>query len=163
MDLIIIITIVGGVVGIIAGVVQVIQYFQGRKEKKVSSQSQKEEAKNVPELIPNNLPPRSEFVGREKEKALIHEALRSRSYLVSVDGIGGIGKSTLALEVVYECLTARRSSIPSNKIAKFDGFIWASARDRDVNIDSLLNIIAQTLDQPGVIQMPVGDKRIAVR
>lgn len=54
--------------------------------------------------IPHNLPPRSEFIGREEAKALVHEALRSRSYLISIDGIGGIGKTSLALEVAYECL-----------------------------------------------------------
>ncbi len=56
------------------------------------------------QLIPHNLPPRSEFIGREEIKARVHEALRSRSYLISIDGIGGIGKTSLALEVAYECL-----------------------------------------------------------
>ncbi len=33
--------------------------------------------------LPHNLPRRGEFVGREAYKARVHEALRSRSYLVS--------------------------------------------------------------------------------
>jgi tetratricopeptide (TPR) repeat protein len=37
----------------------------------------------TPRALPHNLPPRSEFIGRERDKALVHEALRSRSYLIS--------------------------------------------------------------------------------
>ncbi len=59
--------------------------------------------------IPHNLPHRSDFVGREKEKRQVHEALRSRSYLITIDGIGGIGKTCLALEVVRECLETSQS------------------------------------------------------
>jgi hypothetical protein len=59
--------------------------------------------------IPHNLPHRADFVGREKEKQQVHDALRSRSYLVAIDGIGGIGKTSLAREVVQECLSASQA------------------------------------------------------
>ena len=111
--------------------------------------------------IPHNLPPRSEFVGREKEKAQIHEALCSRSYLISIDGIGGIGKSSLALEVVYECLDAGRDKSGQN-VAIFDGFIWTTARDRDLSLNAMLDTIARTLDYPGIVQQPLEEKRHAV-
>lgn len=51
-----------------------------------------------------------EFVGREKELAQIFKLLRpnpiSRYHLIVIDGIGGIGKSALALEVAHRCLQA---------------------------------------------------------
>jgi tetratricopeptide (TPR) repeat protein len=112
--------------------------------------------------IPHNLPPRSGFVGREREKAQIHEALCSRSYLISIDGIGGIGKSSLALEVAYECLNARREK-SSQDIAIFDGFIWTTAKDRDLSLNALLDTIARTLDYPGIVQQPLEEKRHAAR
>jgi tetratricopeptide (TPR) repeat protein len=116
--------------------------------------------------IPHNLPPRSEFVGREAEKARIHEAFKSRSYLISIDGIGGIGKTSLALEVAYECLQASRGEGPTDDIAIFDGFIWTTAKDRDLDLDDLLNDIARTLEYPGILQKPAEEKQekwIAVR
>lgn len=253
--------------------------------------------------IPHNLPPRSEFIGREEAKALVHEALRSRSYLISIDGIGGIGKTSLALEMAYECLQvsryvkqlnqppsagapsfepevldlppqlndrlqrallrcgpfdsdvdlramfvdtrispwrdafpevrSRRSrvsvlidellhhytparenalvlflhvlrekaspgdachqdltmlteelaqhrniqnaapepsavgtslppSLDVNTIACFDGFIWTTAKDRDLTLETVLDAIARTLDYPGIVQKPLNEKRIEI-
>ncbi|HNT77620.1 MAG TPA: tetratricopeptide repeat protein [Anaerolineae bacterium] len=109
-----------------------------------------------------NLPSRSDFIGREDAKALVHEALRSRSYLISIDGIGGIGKSSLALEVAYECLNARKNGVTDVKIAIFEGFIWATAKDRDLSLNDLLDIVARTLDNPGIVQNPLEEKRFAV-
>ncbi len=117
----------------------------------------------TPHLLPHNLPPRSEFVGREAEKAQVHEALQSRSRLVSVDGIGGIGKTALALEVAHECLHASQGERLTEGVATFDGFIWTTAKDRDLASDDLFDTVARTLDYPGIAQKPVGEKRAAVR
>jgi len=164
MDIWAIIVGAGIIIGIIAGIVQVLDYLQKRRKK---SDEASEEAPRSPTLpmpqIPHNLPPRSEFIGREKEKARIHEALQSRSYLVSIDGIGGIGKTVLALEVAYECLRASRDEGPTDGIATFDGFIWTTAKDRDLTSNALLDAVARTLDYPGIAQQPVEEKRGAVR
>jgi len=106
--------------------------------------------------LPHNLPRRGEFVGRAVYKARVHEALRSRSYLVSIEGIGGIGKTSLALEVAYECLQ------PGESMAHFDGAIWASARDRSLNLDDVLDAVARTLDYPGIAQKSLEEKREGV-
>lgn len=115
-----------------------------------------QERKRVPH---DNLPPRREFIGREAEKAQVHEALRSRSRLVCIDGIGGIGKTALALEVAYECLSTSRGDEPTDGIATFDGFIWATAKDRDLDLGDLLNAVARTLEYPGIVQMPAAEKK----
>jgi LuxR family glucitol operon transcriptional activator len=160
-------TIIGGlalIIGIIAGIVQVLDYLQKRREKS-GEHGEKPQLPLPPPAsqIPHNLPPRSEFIGREAEKARVHEALRSRSYLVSIDGIGGIGKTVLALEVAHECLRASRGEGPADGIATFDGFIWTTAKDRELTLNALLDAIARTLDYPGIAQQPLEEKQIAVR
>lgn len=113
--------------------------------------------------IPHNLPPRSEFVGRGTEKAQVHAALCSRSYLIEINGIGGIGKTSLALEVAYDCLRASRDEKPSDGLATFEGFIWTTARDRDLSLNAMLDTIARTLEYPGIVQQPAEEKRMAIR
>ena len=160
-------TTIGGlalIVGIIAGVVQVLDYLQKRREKPDEPGEEFQPPLPPPAPpIPHNLPPRSEFIGQVAEKARVHEALRSRSYLVGIDGIGGIGKTVLALEVAHECLRASRSESPMDGIATFDGFIWTTAKDRDLTLNALLDAIARTLDYPGIAQQPVEEKQTAVR
>jgi tetratricopeptide (TPR) repeat protein len=155
---------IGVIVGIIAGIVQVLDYLQKRHEKPDEPGEEDQPPSPLPTpQIPHNLPPRSEFIGRETEKARVHEALLSRSYLVSIDGIGGIGKTVLALEVAHECLRASRGEGPTDGIAAFEGFIWTTAKDRDLTLNGLLDAIARTLDYPGIAQQPVEEKQITVR
>lgn len=86
-----------------------------------------------PSAVLHNLPHRSDFVGREKEKRQVHEALRSRSYLITIDGIGGIGKTCLALEVVQECLIASQAASNStafNPPSKMDSSRGSSLEEK---------------------------------
>jgi tetratricopeptide (TPR) repeat protein len=113
--------------------------------------------------IPHNLPRPSEFVGREAEKAQVHEALKSRSYLISIDGIGGIGKSSLALEVAYECLQTSQDQTMEHGQSAFDGFVWVTAKDEGLALNDILDLIARTLDYPGIAQQPTEEKVAAIR
>jgi len=155
---------VGVIVGIVAGVVQVLDYLQERRRKR--EEAAQEGLPSVlpprPE-IPHNLPSRREFIGREAEKARVHEALCSRYPLTSIDGIGGIGKTVLALEVAHECLHANRGNGPTDDIATFDGLVWTTAKDRDLTLNALLDVVARTLEYPGIAQQPLAEKRDAVR
>jgi tetratricopeptide (TPR) repeat protein len=159
-----VIGILAAVAGIVAAVVQVREYLEKRR-KKPDGSAQEARPLALPSApqIPHNLPPRREFVGREAEKARVHEALRSRYPLTSIDGIGGIGKTVLALEVVHECLRASKSGDSADDMATFDGFIWTTAKDRDLTLNALLDAVARTLDYPGIAQQPVEEKRDAVR
>ncbi|MBN1139586.1 MAG: hypothetical protein JXM73_23620 [Anaerolineae bacterium] len=115
--------------------------------------------------IPHNLPPRRSFIGRDEEKRLVHQALRpdARPNLVSIDGIGGIGKTALALEVAYECLQASVNEPQAEEIATFDGFIWTTVRDRELGLKAVFDSIARTLDYLGILQLSVEEKQFAVR
>ncbi len=126
-----------------------------------SEEEQLLEAINEP-IIPNNLPARDVFVGRDDEKARAHEALLSRSCLVSIDGIGGIGKTALALEVAHECLLASERKQPTNDITTFDGFVWATAKDRNLTLNDLFDAISFTLEHPGIAKKPMEEKQMTL-
>lgn len=79
----------------------------------------------------HNLPQKDyeNFVGRQKELGKIHETLlpypRSRYHVLTIDGIGGIGKSALALEVANHYLR-NADTLPAEE--RFDAIIWVSAK-----------------------------------
>jgi len=81
-----------------------------------------------------------EFIGREKELSNIIELLHpDRNRIIAIYGIGGVGKTALAMEAAYRCLEAREIrekrlnpeninyQIPSN-MPEFDVFIFISAK-----------------------------------
>jgi len=88
------------------------------------------EPSKQPQVL-ENLPNRDygRFVGREEELAQIRRILRpyphSQEHLVTIDGVGGIGKSALALEVAY-CYTDKCGNLPEEE--RFQAIVWTSAR-----------------------------------
>src|SRR5207302_753360 len=69
----------------------------------------------------DNLPPqRGEFLGREKEKERVLNSLRSRSYLISIEGLGGVGKTTLAIVVARSCLVGPQAVLDP----PFEYVVW---------------------------------------
>lgn len=67
------------------------------------------------------------FVGRENELKQIRRLLlpESRHFVVTIDGIGGIGKTALALEVAHSFLR-HYHHMPEEK--RFEAIIWTSAK-----------------------------------
>lgn len=67
-------------------------------------------ARSVARATPHNLPPKQLFVGRRDELKLVDEALardgRSSIAQAAVWGLGGVGKSALALKYAYDALGA---------------------------------------------------------
>jgi AAA-like domain/NB-ARC domain/TIR domain len=74
-------------------------------------------------------PDYGKFIGREEEKAKIIEKLRpypdSVHSVITIDGIGGIGKSALVLEVSLSFLRNYESLSPEKR---FEAIIWTSAK-----------------------------------
>ncbi|WP_392476366.1 AAA family ATPase [Nostoc sp. C110] len=79
----------------------------------------------------HNLPAPScnTFVGREEEIARLLELLSPlhSAHLVSVDGIGGVGKTTLVLEAAYRCLHASNNEAFLG-VPTFNTIIFTSAK-----------------------------------
>jgi hypothetical protein len=113
--------------------------------------------------LPNTLPRRAAFFGREAEieKVLGAIGIDERGWGVVIDGIGGIGKTALAIEAAYR---AKEKGI-------FDAFVFITAKKnilgvdgiRDLEpaiatIDSFINETARIINQPGIAYL-VGDEK----
>lgn len=117
--------------------------------------------------IPNNLPRRQAFFGRTKEMDTVMRALgpADRTWGVLVDGIGGIGKSAIAIEAAHL----------SQEKNLFDAFVFVTAKTnilepsgiKELNppartLDEFLNETARVLGQSGIAKLPGDEKRSAL-
>jgi transcriptional regulator with XRE-family HTH domain len=90
--------------------------------------------KNILDNLPNL--PYKTFIGRKEKLAELLEVLSNEhsAHLVVIEGIGGAGKTTLALEAARQCLEASKSSQPSvsiltgKPIPTFEAIIFVSAQ-----------------------------------
>lgn len=115
-------------------------------------------------LLPrHNLPPRDyeQFVGRQTELQQIQKLLlKSRVYIVVIDGVGGVGKSALALESAY-IFCDHYDTLPNNE--RFEVIIWLSAKQSYLTsngihqqtptlrtIRDLCVVIARVFNEPAV-------------
>jgi MinD-like ATPase involved in chromosome partitioning or flagellar assembly len=116
---------------------------------------------------PNNLPRRAPFYGRDQELGAALRALspEDRTWGVLLDGIGGIGKTALAVEAAYRC----------KERGLFDAFIFIAAKQNILatsgihelrpaarTLEEFLNETARVLDEPGIAQLADDDKRRAL-
>jgi predicted ATPase/class 3 adenylate cyclase len=93
------------------------------------------------EAYPGNLPGQlTSFVGREEELAAIAEMLE-RSRLVTITGVGGVGKTRLALQVAAEVLP------------RFGDGAWVCELAAAGDAETMVEVVAATLGvspRPGV-------------
>jgi tetratricopeptide (TPR) repeat protein len=117
--------------------------------------------------IPNNLPRRQAFFGRVKEMETVMRALSpaDRTWGVLVDGIGGIGKSAIAIEAAYRV----------QEEILFDAFVFVTAKTNILEptgikelkspartLDEFLNETSRILGQPGITKLTGEEKRRAL-
>ena len=154
MDFIAIAGAIAVFIGIIAGIVQVLDYIQKQREKKLALRET--EVKKPPtqpsRLSPYHLPRSLSLVGREKDIESIQQALKSSAALVVIEGLGGIGKTALAAAVANQLWEA----------GEFDQVIWVSAKGRSVNLPTLLDEIAIAIDYPYISQLPLHRKTLEI-
>jgi tetratricopeptide (TPR) repeat protein len=117
--------------------------------------------------IPDTLPRPAPFFGRKGEIEKVMRAIspEDRSWGIIIDGIGGIGKTALAVEVAHLC---KQQSL-------FDGFLFVSAKRNRLDpkgiqemnpaaetLDGFLNETALALGHPGIAQLTGSTKRRAL-
>lgn len=110
------------------------------------------------------------FVGRRDEinrlRKLLHP--QDRIWTIVIDGVGGIGKSALALEVAHRYLT-EFEALPEEE--RFEAIIWTSAKSTILTadgivsrlqatrtIDDIYKAIANCLEEDDIIRAPYEDQ-----
>ncbi|WP_138498623.1 tetratricopeptide repeat protein [Nostoc sp. PA-18-2419] len=128
--------------------------------------------------IPHNLPAPTftEFIGREAEMKKLLERLSPEhgAHMITVHGIGGVGKTALVLAAAYLCLKASNGNL--SNAPRFDAIIFTSAKQQELIPDSILqrqqgqrNLrdifreIANALEDPTIIQFPPNDQFDLIR
>lgn len=122
-------------------------------------------APNTPNRV--SIPRRAAFFGRAKEMHVVMRALNpsDRTWGVLVDGIGGIGKTAVAVEAAYRAQEA----------GMFDAFVFITAKQNILKptgiqeqtpaaraLDDFLNETARVLWQPGIPRLAGDEKRRAL-
>jgi hypothetical protein len=128
--------------------------------------------------IYSNIPERGKcsFVGRELEIQQLLEKISSSQHIHNIHGMGGIGKTSLAIEIAHQCLEARKGTTPTPNIPYFDAFLFFSFRKNsypdyntfvipeiapEYRVESLSDIhriIAGKLKNEGLIILPTEDR-----
>ena len=109
---------------------EAIQRYTKQIESLTSSSKEREKTG-----VLTSLPRRPYFVGREEELKTIFQSLQpnSRTFIIGIEGIGGVGKSALAIEVSHRCV--------ENEL--FESVIWISSKESILTLHGIEPIIPE--------------------
>ncbi|MDF0554278.1 tetratricopeptide repeat protein [Kamptonema sp. UHCC 0994] len=88
--------------------------------------------------ICQNLPGKDgNFIGREQEieRLLMLLSFDSNHSRISIEGCGGVGKTSLALEAAYRCLNANQENA---KVPSFEAIIFTSAKAQRLTVKGIV-------------------------
>lgn len=128
----------------------------------------------------SNLPKRAytKFVGRNQELGRLLQLLSFErgSNLISIDGVGGVGKTTLVLEAAYRCLEVSQRETTQNIVEEFEAIIFTSAKreyltpdgilprlQSERNLRDILRTIAKTLEKTEITYKPLEEQLEQIR
>ncbi len=112
-------------------------------------------------------PDYARFIGRHQEVAGVLRLLTEPGgSVVGIEGPGGSGKTALLHAVADVCEAAARAWQPlrvqgEQAAPLFDAIVWA-ARSEGVDLAYLLEVMARTLDYPGLLSQAIEDRRAAL-
>lgn len=130
--------------------------------------------------VPHNLPTPAHtiFFGRQAEMARLMELLSPDhgAHLITVDGIGGVGKTTLTLEAACRCLRASTGEAPNPRAPTFEAIIFVSAKQQYLTphgilprhqsqrtLHDIFREIAYALDRQEIIRTSPDEQLIRIR
>ncbi|MBP9727347.1 MAG: hypothetical protein KBD83_07800 [Gammaproteobacteria bacterium] len=90
--------------------------------------------KTVKATIRHNLPRKPPlFSGRSEEMRRLLDLLNrsSRHFYLTITGMGGIGKTTLAIEAAYKCMERAADKSEIAYEYKFENIVWVTAQDKE--------------------------------
>ncbi|MBI3732484.1 MAG: hypothetical protein HY259_03385, partial [Chloroflexi bacterium] len=137
-----------------------IQYAEQVKGRTLSTQ----EVESFAPRAHDSLPRRAPFFGRRNETATALRALSpdDRGWGLVIDGIGGIGKTALAVEVAYLC----------KERGLFDTFVFATAKTlrlepsgikdqalAETTLDGLISEAARVLGHANIVDLAGGEPK----
>lgn len=119
------------------------------QEAMLSSSSIQDFPKHFPpsqERLNNNLPRVDYgFVGRKEELSKISKWLSpdSQSFLISITGVGGVGKSALAIEAANQCINGSIEELQiKGQRPIFDFVVWTSAKQQVLKDGKVQNVFS---------------------
>jgi hypothetical protein len=100
-------------------------------------------APQLPKRIPHNLPkqPYNKFIGRQTEVARLLKLLSPNhaASLICITGLGGVGKTSLAIVCARRCLHASCAPEAPPNIPVFDLIIFTTAKQQHLTYSGLQN------------------------
>jgi tetratricopeptide (TPR) repeat protein len=103
----------------------------------------------------------SRFVMRPEAYQQLVEGLGQRTALVVITGMGGMGKTSLALEVARRCVGPGQPAAQDAAPPAFDAAVWVSGHDQPapLSLAHVLDAAALTLGYPGLTQLDLRQRQ----
>lgn len=138
--------VVANIAQVAEGAVKLFNFLFRRKKKETPEPQPKRKTLS-------NLPACPYFIGRQAAKEQVLQSLEQHSLTV-ISGSAGIGKSTLALNVIADVLAGTRFK----NLQDFDAAVWVTAKDELLDTNLILDSVARVLDYPYITQLSSDEK-----